>query len=274
MISKKATPKGQKVKRQPQRGKALRAKQAKVFQQIFKWLGKQFGNFIFDSLLIQSNIKLIFFLLLFLQQMSFQTLFAQNGGSWILKKEEKGVQVFVREVPGSKIKELKFSTVIQSRLSSVAALLLDLQHFDDWSYGSKSTKLVKRISESEFYYHAEIQFPWPMNNRDLVLHSKLTQDEKDYSIVQKISAVKGMVPTSKNRVRIEFADLRWQIKSLPGTKVAIDYLMKTDPGGNLPPWMVNLAADQGPLQTVLRFREMLAQDKFKNAKVSFIAEPD
>jgi hypothetical protein len=199
---------------------------------------------------------------------------AQKADGWNLKKEEKSIKVYLKEVPGSKIKHLKFSTEVKATMSAVASLLLSHEHFDEWSYGSKNTKLLEKKSETEFFYSTEIEFPWPATDRDAVLHSKLTQNKKDGSLQQRIvSAPESMLPRSKDKVRVRYADLTYQAVPAGAGLIQINYLMKTDPGGTLPAWMINLAADEGPIKTMLKFKEKLKEAPFRNARLAFIAEP-
>lgn len=193
---------------------------------------------------------------------------------WELKRDKGGIQVFMREVQDSKIKELKFTTEIEASLNAIGAILTDVEGFDNWVYASVTSETIKKISDTEVYYYTEIDFPWPLSNRDLVLHSVFWQDEKTHAIHSNTTSVHWMEPEKEDIVRITKAELRWSFTPIGNGKIRIDYYLNSDPGGNIPAWMVNFAADQGPLQTMIKFKEEIGKEKYRNAKLAFVQELD
>lgn len=191
---------------------------------------------------------------------------------WELKKQKDGIQVYVREQPGSPIKELKFSTTLRASLHAVGALLTDVEGYNDWVYASVVSRTIERVSDTEVYYYAELDFPWPFENRDLVLYSRFWQDPATYAIHSRTWSRHWMLPEKENIVRIKDTNLSWAFRPGPDGMVQVDYYLQSDPGGNIPAWMVNLAADQGPFQSMLRFREMLTRAPYRDRKLPFVRE--
>lgn len=200
------------------------------------------------------------------------TTFQLSAQDWELKRDKGGIKVYVRDIPNSKIKELKFTTQVEASLNSIAAVLTNVEGFDEWVYAAVISKTIKKVSDTEVYYYTEMDFPWPFDNRDLVLHSTFWQDKKTMAIHSKTTSTHWMEPEKKGIVRITKADLYWTFTPIGNGKVRVDYYLNSDPAGNIPAWMVNLAADQGPLQTMLKFKEMLEKEKYKNAKLAFVQE--
>lgn len=197
---------------------------------------------------------------------------AQTASGWELKRDKGGIKVYVRETENSKIKELKFTTRVQASLNNIAAVLTNVEGFDEWVYASVISKPIKKLSETEVYYYTEVDFPWPFENRDLVLHSKFWQDPRTFAIHSLTTSSHWMEPEKTGLVRIKKVDLRWTFTPLGNGVVKVDYYMNSDPGGSIPAWIVNLAADQGPLQTMVKFKEMLEKEKTRNRKLAFVQE--
>jgi hypothetical protein len=191
---------------------------------------------------------------------------------WQLKRDKGGIKVYVRDVPGSRIKELKFTSYVEASLNSIAAVLTNVEGFDDWSYGALNSRTVEKVSDTEVYYYTEVDFPWPFENRDLVLHSTCWQDKKSLAIYSKTTSAHWLEAENDDLVRIKKAELHWSFTPEKNGKVRVDYYLNSDPGGNIPAWMVNLAADQGPLQTMIKFKEMLEKEKYKNARLAFVQD--
>jgi len=191
---------------------------------------------------------------------------------WELKKDKKDLKIYVREASDSPFKELSMKFTVDASMSAIVALLQDIEAIPDWVYKCEEAHVVKEVSDEEVYYYNLIDFPWPLSDRDFVLHSKLTQDPVTKIMRSESWVVEDMLPVKDGVVRITSTHLWWEFTPQPDGKIAIDYYLKSDPGGYLPAWIVNLAIDQGPIQTIKRFKKELDKPKYKNAKVAYISE--
>lgn len=218
-------------------------------------------------------MKSSFLPFVFLFLASFFALHPLVAQNWELKRDKGGIKVYVRDQPGTDIKELKFTTQVDATLSTIAAVLTHVEGYDDWCYAALGSRVIKKISDSEVYYYTEADFPWPFDNRDLVLHSKVWQDKKTLALHSKSTSAHWMEKEKEGLVRIDKAEINWTFTPLENGKVRVDYSLNSDPGGNIPAWMVNLAADQGPLQTMAMFKEMLEKEKYKTKKLAFVTNP-
>lgn len=215
-------------------------------------------------------IKISIFSYLFLSALPAFSQSSKDG--WELKRDKGNIKVYVRDAPDSKIKELKFTTTVNASLTAIAAILGHVEGYDEWVYASIKSERIKQVSDTEFYYYTEIDFPWPLSNRDLVLYSTMTQDPKTLALVSKTTSAHWMKKNVEDLVRIEKVFLQWTFTPLAKGEVKVDYFLKTDPGGMVPAWMINLAADQGPLQTMIKFKEAIEKEKYRNAKLAFVKE--
>ena len=48
------------------------------------------------------------------------------------------------------------------------------------------------------------------------------------------------------------------------------HLLKAEPAGSIPDWLVNMVIDHGPLRSMKKFKELLRLDKYKNAVIEGI----
>ncbi len=193
-----------------------------------------------------------------------------NAQEWKLKRDKGGIKVYVSDQPGTDIKALKFTTTIEASMQTIAALMTHVEGFDEWVYASLESRTIKRVSDTEVYYYALVDFPWPFDNRDLVLHSTVWQDKKTLAFYSKTISCPEMEKEKDGIVRIKKTTIDWKFTPIENGKVNVDYILSSDPAGNIPAWMINLAADQGPLQSMIKFKEMLENEKYKNKKLAFV----
>ncbi len=182
---------------------------------------------------------------------------------WKLAKEEDGIKVYYRKIAGRNLNEIKIQSVFNCNLSTLVAALGDVSKYKDWVYSTKEAKVIKRLSNREVIYYDAIDFPWPLNNRDLVIHAKVFQYTDNKIVKVSLDADNDKYPTQKGMIRIKFFKAEWVLTPLKD-KVQVEYILSSDPGGILPDPVVNLALDQGPVKTMQSLKKMIAKGGYNN----------
>jgi hypothetical protein len=196
---------------------------------------------------------------------------AQSTDHWKFVTEKEGIKVYSKEVAGSKIKALQVKCVMNASVSQIVALLMDLDVATEWVSHTKSCTLVRRVSPSELYYYSEVSLPWPLENRDFVARIRVSQDPASKMVTVDAPAVPGLVPVKKGIVRISTSTGYWQLSALDAKNTLIHYTLQVDPGGVIPPWLVNSLAAQGPIESFINMKKQLLRDRYKNVKLAFIS---
>lgn len=197
--------------------------------------------------------------------------FAQSTGEdWIYKGVKDGVKVFYRKK--TDIYELKLVTSIQTTLSGIIQLFHEVENYPLWGYKVKESRLLKRISETETIYYSRLDFPWPLDDRDLIFHSKLEQDPFTKRVTSTSVSLPDYLPTYGGVVRIREANTKWVMIPGAGGWLYIEYYLHSDPGGSIPDWAVNLGIDMGPRETIKSLRTLLQQQKYQTIKLAHIKE--
>lgn len=231
-------------------------------------------NFIISvilTLMFNRSIKINWLLLSVLPVflLNCTTAWAQD---WKLNTERDGLKIYMADVPGSKIKALRVICRLQASESQLVAVLMDVNHAAEWVYHTKSCVLLKQVSPSELYYYSEINLPWPASNRDFIAHLTVTQDPMTRVVTIDGPVVNGMVPEKRGVVRIANAYGHWVISPERRGYIKIDYTLHTDPGGNLPAWIVNMFAAQGPLQFFEGLKREIQKPRYRSAARPYIIE--
>lgn len=179
-----------------------------------------------------------------------------NENAWHFVKETNGVKVFYRETAGSPIREVKITTTFDADMNSVLSVLGDVKNYPKWVYGATESRILKRISPIEMNYYNKLDFPWPLDDRDIVIHTKIQQ--KNGLVYSVSEAAPQALPVNAGLVRMTHFNSRWTFKT-DDKQVQAEYQFSSDPGGNIPTWMVNMALDQGPLKTIQNFKKLLRE---------------
>lgn len=195
---------------------------------------------------------------------------AQSKDGWVFKNEKEGVKVYYKST--SDIQEVKLITSIKSNLSGLIQLFSEVENYPAWGYKITEARLLKKVSDTECYYYSKIDFPWPMNDRDIIMHSKTTQDPVTNKITAVSVAVPDYLPVNKDVIRIRTAHTSWIIYPGTGGWLYTEYYIYSNPGGNIPDWLVNMAIDMGPRETIKGIRNALKKARYQNSKLAYIKE--
>lgn len=199
--------------------------------------------------------------------LDFFSVHAQN--EWRLKKELSGIKIYMRTNEHSSFNEIKVEMTIQSKLSSLVALLLDVPNHAQWVYNVRSSSILKKIADNELYFYEVINSPFPASDRDLVVHLKITQDSQTKAMSVSAINIPNYIPQKKNIVRVPVSNESWKVTPVNNT-LRIEYYLEIDPGGSVPAWLINNFAEKGPYESFKHLQAQVNIPKYKNASVSFI----
>jgi len=176
---------------------------------------------------------------------------------WKLSKDKDGIKIYVSENPRSRFKSIKVECTFPGTFDKLIAVLTDVSHLKDWVYNTKTSYLIKKITPYDLYYYTETSIPWPMSNRDAVVHLKIIKDTSQSFVKVSSTSENRSVPEKEGKVRIVYSLVNWYV-TMPTTKtISIIYTFEADPGGSLPAWLANSFADKAPYESFKKLSEML-----------------
>ena len=133
--------------------------------------------------------------------------FAENP--WVLSKQSDAIKVFVRNTPGSLIKSFKGEVSVSAKLTSLIALIDDTKIYPQFFYQCKSAKKIKEVGNNQSYKYIVTGMPWPVKDRDVIVHSVISQNKQSKQVEIKMQAAPTLMPIEKARVRIKKMSGRW-----------------------------------------------------------------
>ncbi len=199
---------------------------------------------------------------------------ASDQSGWKLKKKSNGIEVYVRDVAGSKLQEFRGTMYLpKTRLSSLMAAFDDTSSYTAWMYECIDAKLLKQINFYERIHHIVTHAPWPVWNRDLVSYSLCRQDPGTLAITIALTGRPDYIPPMPKTIRIPKMTGTWTFTPAGAGDVMVVYQMHNEPGGSIPPGIANMASVDLPYNTLMRLRELIKQEKYAGAVFAQIREP-
>ncbi|VGO16020.1 hypothetical protein PDESU_04610 [Pontiella desulfatans] len=195
------------------------------------------------------------------------------AGDWKLAKDEDGIKVYTRGVEGTGFKQFKGVARIPARLSTLIAVFNDLDSAAKWVKTCDRIELIEQVSPAETYTYAYNPAPWPVKDRDAVLHNVIMQNPTNYIVTITQTAAPDKIPRLTKAIRVERIESLWTLTPQNDGSVEVVYQSLSDPGGRVPATLVNAVSVSQPY-TSLKGIWITAQEKrFKNVKLGFIREP-
>ena len=214
--------------------------------------------------------RFVFIFLYMLLPFTVPRLQAQDN-AWKLVKNEDGIRIYSRQASESRpLKELRVVSDVQGSLSAIISVFSEKSRFPKWVYGCGSAQMLELVSAFETYHYQTTEMPWPVQNRDLILHTIIKQNPDTKVITIDCIGVPDYRPQNKDYIRIMAYKAFWVLTPKPNGIVEINYTISFDPGGNLPDWVINMVSAEGPLKTVRNLRTILPE--YKNMKLNYIKD--
>ncbi|MBK8558132.1 MAG: hypothetical protein IPL65_21410 [Lewinellaceae bacterium] len=157
-------------------------------------------------------------------------------------------------------------------MSGILHLFAEVEQYPDWGYKVVESRLIQKKSDTDLIYYTRFDFPWPLSDRDIVMHSTLIQDPVTKKVVSKSVAEPWHIAEVADVVRIKEARTQWSLYPNETGWLYLEYYIYSNPGGMLPSWLVNMAIDVGPLETIKAIRGKLADPTYQAVKLAHILE--
>lgn len=191
---------------------------------------------------------------------------------WQLKRDRDGIQIYTRSIDGSKYKAVRAEAFVDAALHELVGLVMDTPACPEWVATCKDSKVVEKVSETEFYAYTLNDLPWPVRDRDVVARVTWTKGDNG-GVTMSANLVEGMVSEKRRTVRLTYGVTSWTFVPQPdgGTRVVSEAHL--DPGGAVPAWLTNMLLIDSPFDTMIGMRERVATGLYKDTEFAFLTNP-
>lgn len=197
-----------------------------------------------------------------------------SADDWKPERDRNGIQVYTRRVEGIAFKQYKGITTLKAPLPAVLAVIEDIEAAPEWVDSCERMELVERISPTESYTYSYVPAPWPVKDRDAVVHNIISQDPKTFIVTITQQAAPDKKARTKKAVRVERIEGLWILTPKKDGSTELVYQVLSDPGGGLPAWLVNAVAISQPFNTLENLQDMVQKEKYAGASFDFIQLPE
>jgi hypothetical protein len=182
---------------------------------------------------------------------------ASDRNDWTLKREKDGIDIYSRPSNCSKVNDIRVDMDLTGTVEQLAAIIRDIDGYSGWVYSTRTATMIKKVSENEVIYYAEVGTPWPAANRDYYADLKITLNPANHSMNVVSVGMKDYQPEKKDFVRVPMSRGSWTVTTQSARKIHLQYILQIDPGGSIPAWILNSFVAKAPHETFSNLKKKM-----------------
>lgn len=185
---------------------------------------------------------------------------------WTLVKNDRlrQIKTYARLEDGKQYRSFKATMVMKDvKPETLVRFLLDFENYHKWYWQVLESKLIKRVSPTEYYVYMVHKAPAGLPDRDVILHAtvELQTMTKNF-VVLKVQSEPSYLPPKPPLVRMIAEDLTFKFTPLENGDIAVESEGYVDPGGKVPSWAANFVQHSAPYSVALGSLRMVKKDEY------------
>ncbi len=178
-----------------------------------------------------------------------------SAQDWNFIKEKDGIRIYTRNDETNPVKSYKGEATLNTTMEKISRIIGRIESFEWWDKDISEIQVLEYKEEEFIRYYLVYDVPWPLDDRDLCVESKITNDT--VTGVRTVHAVPmpGVIPEKPGLVRITNYWQKWVMEPVEEGKVHVVLEGSVDPGGAIPNWIVNMVITDTPYNIIRKVRE-------------------
>ena len=191
--------------------------------------------------------------------------------AWKQVKEYKGIIGYARPNPRCRIDEIKAVGTIDAPLAVVEAVIRDVPNNKDFMFMCKKTAFLEipeiKNTTDQYATYALMDMPFPVKDREAVACVSWTVDTTTGKLYAAGQSLSTNYRCQTDAIRIPLVEALYTLTPIAPDKTEIIYQAMSDPGGNLPAFLVSILSHDLVVKTIAGIRKMAKRDKYQQATV-------
>lgn len=185
-----------------------------------------------------------------------------NKDEWILVKNDRRHQVvtYAKQEDNKRLRSFRQELTFDASIDAISKLLLDIENYPRWYHLNTESKMLKRISPTEFYYYQVFDAPPGTPDRDVVVHATIQPySARTGALRLVLRAAPDQAPTQPGLVRMPAFEMVATYTPLGNGQIKGVTEGYADPGGNAPAWAINYVQRAAPYRNALSIRRVVKE---------------
>lgn len=187
---------------------------------------------------------------------------------WNLVKNDnmRNIKTFSKQEDGKKVRSFRVEMMVDAPLEAVARVHFDADNIKRWFWETMDSRMLKKVSATEYYYYQKFNAPLTMPDRDSILHVVLEPytTKKGFMLIT-ISAAPDFMPVQSGLVRVTAQDMVIKLTPVAKEKTRLEAEGYIDPGGVSPAWAVNAIQRTAPYNSMVGLQRVVQLPVYREA---------
>ena len=188
-----------------------------------------------------------------------------DSSSWVLKKDEAGIQVYQQTTVKA---ATKGTLTVDASPDALVAVLRDVASCPRWVYDCNEAREVEVISPSESIIYTVIDSPLMLEDRDMYIHSLTRYQRKTHTVSITLTGREYYAAEEKGRTRL--LDLRgaWVFQQISPGKTSVSYQIYSNPQVTLGADVVGGHMVESVFHSLEGLQKVVKEPKYRDATFS------
>lgn len=192
-----------------------------------------------------------------------------NNQNWDKAMETDGITIHTRNIENSRIDAFRAQTVLDAPLEAVMAVMANPRSCMEWVYQCSHAENLDDGGFRDRYAYSVNDMPWPVNDRDYVLHIRTHTGESRDHIIIEMESVEGRIKPKDDYVRMPESSTVYELFRESDNRTRIVWYQHAVPGGSLPNWLVNRLATDIPYESLRTLNEVVTQERYQGHELVY-----
>jgi len=182
--------------------------------------------------------------------------------AWIITKNDRRHQVitYAKHEDDKRLRSFRQELTFEASIDAIAKLLLDIENYPRWYHLNTVSKMLKRVSPTEFYYYQVFDAPPGTPDRDVVVHATIQPySARNGALKLVLRAAPEQYPQQPGLVRMPAFEMVATYTPLGNGQIKGVTEGYADPGGNAPVWAINYVQRAAPYRNALSIRRVVKE---------------
>ncbi|MGO1501287.1 MAG: START domain-containing protein [Marinobacter sp.] len=186
----------------------------------------------------------------------------EDSEAWSLREEAGEIRIYTMDQDGSSFQVFKAEALLDAPIEAVMAVMVDPASCMEWVLNCTESYGVGKGNFNDRYAYSVNDMPWPVTDRDYVLHIRTQGGETSGEISMEMSATPDKRAEASNRVRVDRSNTLYRFIPEDG-KTRMIWLQHTDPNGSLPGWLVNRLLVDIPVSSIEELGRVVGMERYQ-----------
>lgn len=191
-----------------------------------------------------------------------------TSGQWQLVRNDelRHIKTYARHEEGKRLRSFRAEGMLDTSLDAIARVYTDVENMPRWYWETREARLLRKVSDREYYYYMRFNAPLNLPDRDAVFHAVIEPytAKRGYMMIT-VKAVPDYLPPKAGLVRVVAQDLFAKFTPVGKDKVFFETEGYVDPGGKVPAWTINFVQKRVPYLIMVSLLRMSQTKEYTEA---------